>query len=208
VVDVVLAVALVASLVRTVRFGFPLVPGASTVVTLVVLGALAGAATTRLGRRPALGDRSAPDRDPPLAGRGSLVGRARVVRRGLAVAAGALATAGLALGAQDYLARHVALGLGDRGLLAAAMARPEYADSRFPIAMTPVMNALLAGDRLAHPVVLIQPRTPCEEVRRRRRAGWVVLQRAPDTPEYRRLADCLRGDRVAYSDATYELHAG
>ncbi len=237
-VDVVLAVAVLASLARTVRFGFPLVPGVGTVATLVGFGALAGAATTRLGGRteregdppaaggppraanpPPKGDppRAAhppagdPPRaaDPPPAGRRPLhLLRSALVRRALAVVAGVLAAAGLALGAQGYLTRHVALGLGDRGLLAAALARPEYAGGRFPIAMTPVMNALLAGDRLAHPVTLIERRTPCGEVRRRRRAGWVVLQRRPDTPEYRRLAGCLRGDRVAYADATYELHAG
>jgi len=164
-----------------------LVPGAGTVIGLVLVGALAGvAAGPRLARWP-----------PP-----------RAVRVGAPVALGMLAAAGLALGATGYVERHVAGGLPDGGLLTAALARPEFAGGRFPIAMAPALNALLAGDRLAHPVKLIPGGTSCNEVRRRRRAGWVVLQRLPPTPQYRRLAACLRGDRPVFAGPAYELHAG
>ncbi len=186
-VDVLLGLAALLSIARTADFGFPFVPGAGTVIVLVVLGALLGAAAGLLvARMP-----------PP-----------RVLRVGIRVALGALAAAGLAAGAGGYVERHVAVGLPDGGLLAAALARPEFADGRFPIAMAPALNALVAGDRLAHPVGLMPGGTSCAEVRRRRRAGWVVLQRLPPTPQYRRLAACLRGDRPVFSDPTYELHAG
>ena len=185
-VDGVLGLAALLSLARTAAFGFPFVPGAGTVIVLVVVGALAGVAA---GPRVA--------RWPP-----------RALRAGAPLALGVLASAGLAVGARGYVGRHVAVGLPDGGLLTAALARPEFAGGRFPIAMAPALNALLAGDRLAHPIRLMPGGTGCAEVRRRRREGWVVLQRLPPTPQYRRLAACLRGDRPVFSDPAYELHAG
>jgi hypothetical protein len=186
-VDASLGLAALVSLARTAQLGFPLVPGAGTVVSLGLLGALVGVG---VGRRAS----------PPR--------MRRFVGVAVPVAAGVLAAAGLTLGAQGYSARHVALEIGDQRLLAAALARPEYAQGRFPIAMAPATNALLAGDELAHPVRLIPGGTSCTDVRRQRREGWVVLQRLPSTPQYRRLAACLRDDPPVFSDAGYELHAG
>lgn len=186
-VDATLGLAALVSLVSTARFGFPLVPGAGTLVTLIGLGAVVG-----------------------LAG-GHLAARVRpraFLRVGALTVAGVLATAGLTLGARNYLARHVTVQIGDERLLAAALARPEYARDRFPIAMAPATNALLSGDRLAHRVTLIPDGANCAEVRRQRREGWVVLQRLPPTAQYRRLAACLRGDPPVFSDSGYELHAG
>jgi len=197
-VDGVLGLAALLSLARTADFGFPFVPGMGTVVVLVVLGALAGAAANPRAAALRPHENAAHVRWPAPG----------AVRVGTSVALGALAAAGLAVGARGYVERHVAVGLPDRGLLAAALARPEFAAGRFPIAMAPALNGLLAGDRLAHDVELMPGRTSCAEVRRRRGAGWVVLQRLPPTPQYRRLAACLRGDRPVFSDPTYELYAG
>jgi len=192
-VDGLLGLAALVSLLRTAQLGFPLVPSAGTVMALVVLGALPGAATGRGAARARA--------RPSLRARPAL-------RVGALTAAGVLAATGLALGAQSYLARHVVLEIGDQGLLTAALARPDYPGGSFPIAMAPATNALIAGDDLAHPVRLVEDGTSCAEVRRRRRAGWVVLQKLPPTPQYRRLAACLRDRPPVFSDFGYEIHAG
>jgi hypothetical protein len=104
------------------------------------------------------------------------------------------ALAGLALGAGGYLDRHVDTGYVDADLVRWFASRGFARDAR-PVAQTPIVNGLLAGDRVRHPVPLIEGES-CARVRARLRAGWVVVG---DTPfaDYNRVAQrverCLAG---------------
>jgi hypothetical protein len=167
----VLAGAAVWNLVEDLRSGFPYVP---SVLTLTA-GAAAGAALA--------------------AALPALVARARVPRAALAVAAAVAALAGLALGAGGYVDRHVDTGYVDADLVRWFASPPGHARDDRPVAQTPIVNGLLAGDRVRHPVPLIEGES-CARVRARLRAGWVVVG---DTPfaDYNRVAQrverCLAG---------------
>jgi hypothetical protein len=124
----------------------------------------------------------------------------RTVARAGAVALPLLLIAGAAGSTDGFVRRHTDSGLPDGGLLRALeRARvPETED----VLMAPATVALVRGDTLGRRVDLVPATTPCARLRGR----FVVLQRTPPTPEYDRLSRCMRGDRPAWSDATYELH--
>lgn len=163
---------------RTLQLGFPFVPSAGTILVLGGLGA----------------------------GGGLLAGR-RVLRLA-PIAAAAFLVLVLAQGRDGYLLRHAESGLVDSGLVRAVSAQPAFrADEGIEISMGPGQIALLRGERLQHDLRFLPADTPCAEVRRRAQDGnWVILQRAPPTPEYRRLAACL--GEPGWNDAAYELHGG
>lgn len=58
---------------------------------------------------------------------------------------------------------------------------PGWTDSREPVAFWPVMVGPVAGDRLRHPVELIEGGETCAAVRERARRGWVVIRDLPPT---------------------------
>ncbi len=186
-IDAGLALAALLSLGRALQLGFPLIPGAGTIVVAVLLGV---GFTLALGRS------------------GLRLPAAPAVRTGLAGGLALLLVALLTVGGRGYVDRHRTAGIGDQELLGAALARPEFADGSFPVAMGPAVNALLAGDHLRHDVSLLGEQSSCADVRERRRTGWVVLQRLPATAQYQRLVACLGGEPPVWSDPVYELHAG
>jgi hypothetical protein len=112
----------------------------------------------------------------------------------------------LSVAASGYIGRHAGTGFADGGLVRAAQAAPGFRDGTFPIAMGPATDALLRGDRLQHRIDFLGDGATCGAVRRSLVSGWVVLQRTPPTPTYRRLANCLAGTAPRYADGYYEIY--
>jgi hypothetical protein len=172
------------NVVEDVRAGFPYVPSAFTLLAALAAGAVVALAAGGLLRHRLLVATASP----------------------ALVLAAALA---LALGADGYLDRHVDTGFGDAGVVAWFATRPGFADDTRQIAQAPIVNGLLAGDRLRHPVPLIAPNEPCTRVRERTAEGWVVVARSP-FPEYdaiaRRIEACLSDTPLAYADPGYRVY--
>lgn len=152
------------------RWGFPYVPSVKTLAAGVVGGAVAALLATPL-----------------------LVG-ARLPGAWPAAAL-AVAMSALSLPAKGWVARHGRLG-GEVQVVASWLAtRPGYATDHRTISHYPVILGPLTGDRLTHPVVLLDAGTGCADVRARARRGWVVLAYEPIvglTDRVRRLESCLR----------------
>ena len=68
----------------------------------------------------------------------------------------------------------------DAGLAKYLSARDDFRDGDEPIWMAPLLAGPLAGDRLQHNVKLIPARTPCPQVDRLRRTGWVIILEDPN----------------------------
>ena len=176
----VLALAALISAARTWQLGFPVVPSAGTVLGLLVLGAVgaAAAAWVRLPRLPAA----------VLAGTGA-----------------AAVIVVLSVASNGYVARHTQSSLPDAGVLAAMLALP---DADTTIGMGPTSIALLRGDGLDHRLDFVAADSPCADVRRRAEQEVLILQKAPVTPAYTRLAGCLGGLAPRYSDGGLDLYGG
>jgi hypothetical protein len=179
------AVAIAWSLRNDLRAGFPYMPSAAFLTGALVAGALAGlaAAFVLRARAAALPH---PLARPLLRARGMpLPGLVLAVRRlprlgpALPVAAGLAATVALGLASDGYVRRHVDTGFEDAALVAWFQGRPGFAAGSRPVAGAPVLDGLLAGDRLRHPVELVPPRELCARTRLRARRGWVVLRWTP-----------------------------
>ena len=54
-------------------------------------------------------------------------------------------------------------------------AQPEFRDGSEPVLFQPRIVGPLTGGTFAHPLLLIQPGTACEEIEANRDGGWVVL---------------------------------
>jgi hypothetical protein len=166
-VSLVLGLAVIVSLVPTLRLRFPFVPSPAT---LVAAGGLGAALALLAGRR----------RLPASA----WLAPAVALACGLALAAAA----------PGYVSRHAStfgvLVKGYPELLRGLQAQPGYKDNERPVAIGVGVFALLGGDRLRHPVVLVPATEACPDIRARTRRGWVVVGRAP-IPESRRLQRCM-----------------
>ena len=173
----VLAVAFGWSLLRSLDAGFPVIPGAATLLGSLALGAVLGLAVKRLPRHPAL----AP---------------------ALAVVAGAA----LALGAPGYVTRHAEVAQLDDGLFAGLHALPGYEGSERPVAMAPAVLPLVAGDRLEHEVVLLRPGSGCDTARSYADGGFLALKVAPPRPEVARLQACLGDREPAWVNPTWAVY--
>jgi len=149
------------NVIEDLRAGFPYVPSAVTLLA----GAAAGAALA--------------------AAMGAVAQRVRIPRAALAIPA-AVVLAGLAIGAGGYLDRHADTGYVEADLTRWFASRPGFAEDARPVAQTPIVNGLLAGDRVRHPVPLVDGES-CARIRGRLREGWVVIG---DTPfdDYNRIA--------------------
>jgi hypothetical protein len=162
------------NLLHTLDLGYPVTPSAALVLGGAGAGALLAAALSRV--RPG----------------------AALVRVG-AGAAAVLAVAGAALATDGYVERHSRANRGDArvpfaeiaGVLAA---REDFQDGSQPVAVAPVVSAMLAGDTLAHEVELIPRDEPCAQIEARATTGWVVIAdvRNEVIPPYTAL-DCFRG---------------
>ncbi len=178
----VLALAALISAARTWQLGFPVVPSASTVLGLLILGAAgaaaSGSARVRLPRAPAAV---------------------------LAAAGTAAVIVVLTVASTGYVARHTQSSLPDAGVLAAMLALPGEDTT---IGMAPTSIALLRGDGLDHRLDFVAADSPCADVRRRAEQEVLILQKTPVTPAYTRLAGCLGGLAPRYSDGGLDLYGG
>ncbi|MCA1657573.1 MAG: hypothetical protein LC713_07705, partial [Actinobacteria bacterium] len=99
--------------------------------------------------------------------------------------------AGLAVAADGYVARHAGTGLPDGTLLRAARL-PGLTHGSRPIATAPGTIVMLRGDHFEHDLSVIGAGETCPELRRRLRAGLVVLEADPPSALSSRLSACLR----------------
>jgi hypothetical protein len=173
----VLAVALGVSLVRDAGLGFPMTPGAGT----VVLGLLGGAAAAwAVGASGAL----------------------RRVRLGAAATGAAilLVAGALTVGSGGYVARHGLTRLFDAGLMAFIVHQPGFGSGREAFAVYPFTASTGAGDHLRHPLPLIRPRAGCPP-----RADRLLT--TGHASALRPLAGCLRGRSVLFDDHTFRVYS-
>jgi hypothetical protein len=141
-----LAAALVWNLIRSWDLGDPFHPPLQT----LIVGALAGVAVAAVIRR-------AP-------------------RPALLLAAPLLAIV-LALQAPGFMGRVGRIEATSTAPLELWFdAQPGFHDASTPIAMSPVVDGTLGGDRVRHPVRLIGAREPCARVRARLGEGWVAVR--------------------------------
>jgi hypothetical protein len=183
---VLLGAAALVGLRQTFQLGFPSAPAMGTPLAGLLVGAAAAFALVRLG---AARSRAAGARVPAL-------------RRGGAVAAGlaALLAAGAlgALAAHGYVERHGETGTRESPLAGFFASQPAWHDGDRPVASTWSLVATLAGDRLQHPLELVDATEAC--ARGAALAGWLVVDRAE--ARARDAGGC--GLRPAYSDHDYE----
>ncbi|MDX6699287.1 MAG: hypothetical protein QOE65_2684 [Solirubrobacteraceae bacterium] len=163
--------ALAWNVVEDVRAGFPYVPAVPRLAVALAGGAALGLAAAPLAAIPRL-------------------------RAPAAVALALAAAAALSAGAGGYVKRHVDTGFDDAAMVAWLLDRPGFADGERPVAQTPNVDGILAGDRLRRGTPLLSPHEPCQRMRRRARDGWVVIATSP-FPEYEALAEravaCFQG---------------
>jgi hypothetical protein len=186
-----LTAALVVSAWQTLDLGFPHVPSAGT----LLLGAVAGlaaalAASWLLGLRlPSLGP-----------------GAAMATTALVAAAAGAVLTPA----ASGYLARHARANTGTtyagEDAVAWLASNRSFEDGDEPVAVFPVPNGALAGDRLRHPLDVIDQAESCRRLAERLRTGWVVVDSAA-VAERTRVGRCLARVRPAFAGADARVYA-
>jgi hypothetical protein len=163
---------------RTGALGYPYVPSAA-----VLLGAAAaGIAAAWISRR----------------------GTVRVDRRVVLAGAALACAVGLALAADGYVARHARTGLPDGPLLRAGV--PGLVNGTRPIASAPGTVVMLRGDRLEHDLSVIGAGETCAALRRRVRAGPVVLEADPPSALYARLTHCLAGVAPRLVHGYYDVY--
>jgi hypothetical protein len=128
-----------------------------------------------------------------------------------------LAAAALSYASAGFLARHAKVGSEvDAAVAGFLTAQPSFATGVQPVAMAPVALGPEAGDRLAHPLVLIGERESCRQVRARDGRGWVVVRLVVPQPirgypgllyPPRGTAQaCLAGERPRFDNGAYRIY--
>jgi hypothetical protein len=116
----------------------------------------------------------------------------------LAGAAAVLALGALgALAADGFVKRHGETGTRESGLAAWFAAQPAWRDGSAGVASTWSLVGTLAGDRLQHPLVLVDALAACAS---RREGDWLVIDRAE--ARARHAPGC--GVRPGFADPSYE----
>jgi hypothetical protein len=188
----ILGLALVAGLYQTFELGFPGAPSPFVVLAGTAAGALVAAVAGRL----ALG-RPAVSRPRPLVAQ-------RLPRPLVGAAAAVIAGCALAPLAPGYPSRHADAELFDSGLVEYFSDRD--GDSR-PVYFGGAVHAVVSGDRLQRDVALLPADEPCGAVRRRRRSGWVVVQRLGGGRRPARPGACLEPRAADFADEHYLIFA-
>ncbi|MDX6672552.1 MAG: hypothetical protein QOI91_2915 [Solirubrobacteraceae bacterium] len=212
----VFAAAIAWSLRNDLRAGFPYLPSVGFLAGALAAGALAGlgAAIALRARRGSLPDSLA---GPLLRARGVrfpglILALRRLPRLGPALPAGAglLAAVALGLASDGYVRRHADTGFDDAALVRWFADRPGFTRGASPVSGSPVIDGLLTGDRLRHPVELVRDGEPCARTRERARRGWVVV-RWTGVAEWDAVAlradRCLRGaGRPAFESFPFRVY--
>jgi hypothetical protein len=174
-----LGAAAVIGLRQTFALGFPSAPAVGTPVAGMLVGAAAAAlvvwAAPRMRVRAWAG---------PLAGVAAVLGL------------GALG----ALAAHGFVKRHGETGTRESPLAAWFAAQPGWRDGSARVSSTWSLVGTLAGDRLQHPLVLVDALEACS---RGRAGGWLVVDRHEAL--VRHAPGC--GVRPGFADGNYEAYA-
>jgi hypothetical protein len=160
--------------------GYPITPGAMSLVLAAFVGAVAGLALSRV----------------PVAA--------------VAVLAATAAVGGAALATDGYVERHSRANGADVRVPFAQLAgelarRDDFSEGSDPVSVAPVVSAMLAGDTLDHEVSLIPSDEPCADIEARR--GWVVILDVDNEvvgPYTAR--DCLRTARPVLERDGYRVY--
>jgi hypothetical protein len=165
-VTALLAVAVAVNVAELADIGFPYLPGVGTLVA----GALAGVVALLAGRGAFAAWRRIRGRPPRLG-----------LPRWAVPLAAAAAGAALAPAAAGFTQRHAERNLrGQREVIRWFGARPGFTDGTRPIYAYPLQIGVLAGDRLRHPLGLLEDRG-CAPLRRRAAHAWIVTIAVPST---------------------------
>jgi hypothetical protein len=187
VAGLVLAVALVINVVQTRDLGFPSVPSVFTPLAGAALGAGAVLAVSALP-------------PPPLP-------RLAACVAGLALLV--LAGAALAAGAPGFLERHAKANAHTVYPYAAMIgwlaAQPDYRNRGDPVAMVPIPNGSVVGDRLEHRLEFIPLHEPCARVRARLRRQWLLINYLGIIRRFT-AARCLAGVRPSFSGSGFRAY--
>jgi hypothetical protein len=124
-----------------------------------------------------------------------------------AVVVATAAGAALGLAASGFVKRHADTGPRAAGLLHWFAPQPGWRDDGSEATLTSSSLAPLAGDRLQHPVQLLEQRASCAQVEQARRRGWLVVETGPSTASTTAPA-CLGGQRPDYADRDYRVYSG
>ncbi|MEA2466121.1 MAG: hypothetical protein QOJ57_247, partial [Thermoleophilaceae bacterium] len=157
--------------------------------------------------------------DPYLPGEGTLIlatvaaaaAVALVLRAGLRTlpAVAAVSAIGLlGVGGHNYVERHARAGDFDSGVTRYFTDLPQWRDNDRPIAFSPTPIAVLAGNRLRHPLELIGADESCRQVLTRLTKGWVVVRDVDRTLFGTLPAEqCLAGVKPVYDDGIHRVYA-
>jgi hypothetical protein len=119
----------------------------------------------------------------------------------------AAAAGGLAIGASGYVLRHTHAPSFDRELARWFQTQRDWRRGKRPVAVSPTVFATLAGDRLRHPLSLIDAHDSCAAIARRERAGWVVVGRAaPELFPPVSVGRCLARQRPLATPGGYRVY--
>lgn len=130
---------------------------------------------------------------------------AKAPARTAAVIAAVSAAALLTAGAHSYAQRHAVSSDFDSAVVG-WFAKNERDDHR-PIAFSPTPIALLAGNRLTHPLELIGAHETCREVLTRAARGWLVVRDVDRTLFGTLPAEqCLAGVKPVYDDGVHRVY--
>jgi hypothetical protein len=184
-----LAAGLLLGVIQTHALGYPSVPGAEVLLAGALLGAGAAAALSAVGDRVSSIPRWSAAAIPALA---------------LVAVAGALAA-----GAPGYVERHARANATTTypyaPLIRWLAEQPRYRTGRNPVAMAPIPNGVVVGDRLQHRFELIPFREPCARVRARLRRQWVLLNFLGIVRRFS-AARCLAGVRPAFQGPGFRAY--
>jgi hypothetical protein len=174
-----LGVAAVIGLWQTFDLGFPSAPAVGTPLAGLVVGAVAAAVLVWAAPRVRFGSWLAP----------------------VAGAAAALVLGGLgAVAAHGFVKRHGETGTRESPLAAWFADQPSWRDDSVRVSSTWSLVGTLSGDRLQHPLALVDALDACA---RHRRGDWLVVDRAEARARH------APGCAVApgFSDLNYEAYA-
>jgi hypothetical protein len=129
--------------------------------------------------------------------------------RTLPVIAAVAATVLIGIGGHHYVERHARAGDFDSGVTSYFTGLPEWRDGKRPIAFSPTPIAVLAGNRLHHPLDLITAGEPCRQVLTRVTKGWVVVRDVDRTLFGTLPAEqCLANIKPQYDDGVHRVYGG
>jgi hypothetical protein len=131
---------------------------------------------------------------------------AKAPPRTLPLIAAVCAAALLIAGGHSYTQRHAQAGDFDSGVVS-WFTTHDHGDRKRPIAFSPTPIAPLAGNRLTHPLTLIDANTTCKDVLARLARGWIVV-RDVDRALFGTLPaeQCLAGVKPAFDDGVHRVY--